>query len=125
MRSELDLTLQRASSGSEWLGPTRIPNRPDFQASLRQVFTARGWTLGASAYYQGLAYPNPGNLPSLFDSYSHNTRWQSRCDLDLSWRLRHLLLAAGVRNVFDQRAFDFFNFPLPGRSFTAAVQAEL
>jgi outer membrane receptor protein involved in Fe transport len=81
--------------------------------------------LGASAYYQGLAYPNPGNLPSLFDSYSHNTRWQSRCDLDLSWRLRHLLLAAGVRNVFDQRAFDFFNFPLPGRSFTAAVQAEL
>jgi outer membrane cobalamin receptor len=124
-RSELDLTLQRASSGSEWLGPTRIPNRPDFQASLRQTLMARGWTLGASAYYQGLTYPNPGNLPSLFDSYSHNTRWQARCDLDLSWRLRHLLLAAGVRNLFDQRAFDFFNFPLPGRSFTAAVQAEL
>lgn len=124
-RSELDLTLQRASSGGEWLGPTRIPFRPDFQASLRQTLSARGWSLGASGYYQGLAYPNPRNLPSLFDSYSHNTRWQARCDLALSWRSRRFLLAAGVRNLFDQRAFDFFNFPLPGRSFTAAVQAEL
>jgi iron complex outermembrane receptor protein len=124
-RSELDLTLQRASSGTAWLGPLRIPYRPDFQASLRQIFSARGWTLGASAYYQGLTYPNGANLPSLFDSYSHATQWQARCDLDLSWRIRHLLLAAGVRNLFDQRAFDFFNFPLPGRSFAATAQADL
>lgn len=124
-RSELDLTLQRASAGREWLGSIRIPNRPDFQASLRQTLMAKGWTLGASAYYQGLAYPNSDNLPSLFDSYSHNTSWQARCDLDLSWRARHLMLAAGVRNLFNQRAFDFFNYPLPGRSYTAAVQAEL
>lgn len=124
-RSELDLTLQRASNGSAWLGSLRIPYRPDFQASLRQILTAHGWTLGASAYYQGLTYPNAANLPSLFDSYSHATQWQARCDLDLSWRIRHLLLAAGVRNLFAQRAFDFFNFPLPGRSFAATVQADL
>ncbi|MBW8888103.1 MAG: TonB-dependent receptor plug domain-containing protein [Fibrobacteres bacterium] len=124
-RSEIDLTLQRAAEGSEWLGDLRIPYRPDFQASFRQVLTARGWALGASAYYQGLAYPNAANLPSLFDSYSHSTQWQARCDLDLSWRRSRWLLAAGVRNVFDQHEFDFFNFPLPGRSFAATVQAEL
>ena len=124
-RSEIDLTWQRASRGPDWLGDVRIPNRPDFQASWRQTFSARGWALGASAYYQGLSYPNAANLPSLFDAYSHNSRWQARCDLDLSWRMRHLLLAAGVRNLFDQRAFDFFNFPLPGRSFAATAQAEL
>jgi outer membrane receptor protein involved in Fe transport len=84
-----------------------------------------GWTLSATGYYQGLAYPNASNLASLFDSYSHNTEWQSRCDLDLSWRVKHLLLAAGVRNLFDQNNFDFFNFPHPGRNFAASVQAEL
>jgi iron complex outermembrane receptor protein len=124
-RSELDLTLQRASSGGRWLGDRRLPFRPGFQASFRQTLSARGFALRASAYYQGLTYPNAANLPSLFDSYSHNTQWQSRCDVDASWRWRHLLLAAGVRNLFDQRAFDFFNFPLPGRSFSAAAQAEL
>lgn len=124
-RSELDLTLQRAAEGSAWLGDLRIPYRPDFQAAIRQVLTARGWALGASAYYQGLAYPNAANLPSLFDSYSHSTQWQARCDLDLSWRHRRWLLAAGARNVFDQHEFDFFNFPLPGRSFAATVQAQL
>lgn len=123
-RSEIDLTAQRAASGGTWFGELRIPNRPDFQASLREIVSARGFSLAASAYYQGLAFPNAANLPSLFDSYSHNTRWQARCDLDLSWRYRHLLVAAGARNLFDQRAFDFFNYPLPGRSFAAAVQAE-
>jgi outer membrane receptor protein involved in Fe transport len=123
-RSEIDLTAQRAAGGGTWFGELRIPNRPDFQASLREIVSARGFSLAASAYYQGLAFPNAANLPSLFDSYSHNTRWQARCDLDLSWRYRHLLVAAGARNLFDQRAFDFFNYPLPGRSFAAAVQAE-
>ena len=126
-RSELDLTFQQAvnaTQGSSEQGKL-LPYRPVSQASVRQVFTRAGWTLAGTGYYQGLAYPGGSNMPGIFDSYSHNTDWQTRCDLDLSWRARHLLLAAGVRNVFDQHAFDFFNIPLPGRSFAATVQAEL
>jgi outer membrane cobalamin receptor len=126
-RSELDLTLQRAENATpgDPLEGKRLPYRPDFQAAVRQVFAWRGWGLAASAYYQGRSYPNAANLPSLFDAYSHDSRWQSRCDLDLSWRSRHLLLAGGVRNLFDQNAFDFFNYPLPGRSFAFTAQAGL
>ena len=82
------------------------------------------WTLSGTGYYQGRAYPNPSNQASLFDSYSHNTEWQMRWDADLSWRAKHVLLAVGARNLFDERLFDFFNYPLPGRSFAATVQAE-
>jgi hypothetical protein len=128
-RTDLDLTLMKAArlsgasaSGAE--GYRLIPYRPVTQASLRQTFTLRGWTLAATGYYQGLAYPNASNQASLFDSYSHNTEWQARADADLSWRIRHFLLAAGVHNLSDERNFDFFNFPLPGRSFTACVQAD-
>lgn len=121
-RTDLDLTLQKAIAVSS--GERLIPYRPLSQMSLRQSFFRGGWTLSATGYYQGLTHPNASNQASLFDSYSHNTSWQARCDADLSWRVKHLLLAAGVRNIFDQRLFDFFNYPLPGRGFTATVQAE-
>ncbi|GEM_PF-6879847 len=126
-RSELDLTLQQAldvsgkGSASDY---KLIPYRPTSQVSLRQSLFKGAWTVSATGYYQGLAYPNASNQPSLFDSYSHSTEWQARCDADLAWRVWNLLLAAGVRNIFDQHAFDFFNYPLPGRSFAATVQAE-
>jgi iron complex outermembrane receptor protein len=126
-RTRLDLTLMKAmnvtggSGGSEY---KLIPYKPRTQASLRQSFFLGRWTLEATGYYQGLAYPNPSNQASLFDSYSHNTEWQSRADLDLSWRASHLLAAAGIRNVFNQRLFDYFNYPLPGRSLSACIQAE-
>ncbi|MDB5047491.1 MAG: TonB-dependent receptor [Fibrobacteres bacterium] len=126
-RTELDLTLMQAAdvSGGSGSGAYKlIPYRPTTQASLRQTLTRRAWTLAATGYYQGLAYPNPSNRASLFDSYSHNTEWQSRCDLDLSWRVKHLLLAAGAHNLFDQRNFDFFNFPLPGLNFAFTLQAD-
>lgn len=127
-RSEVDLTLQKAVNldGAPGIGGYKlIPYRPSSQASLRQSLMRSGWTLAATGYYQGLAYPNASNQASLFDSYSHSTGWQARCDLDISWRVKHLLLAAGVRNLFDQNNFDFFNFPHPGRNFAATVQAEL
>jgi iron complex outermembrane receptor protein len=126
-RTELDLTVQKAvsaSGGTATDGDKLIPYRPLSQASLRQSLMYGRWTLSGSGYYQGLAYPNPSNQASIFDSYSHNSEWQMRCDADLSWRAAHLMLAAGVRNIFDQRLFDFFTFPLPGRSFAATVQAE-
>jgi iron complex outermembrane recepter protein len=121
-RTDLDLTLQKAIAVSS--GSRLIPYRPLSQMSLRQSFFRGGWTLSATGYYQGLAHPNASNQGSLFDSYSHNTDWQARCDADLSWRIKHLLLAAGLRNIFDQRLFDFFNYPLPGRNFAATMQLE-
>jgi iron complex outermembrane receptor protein len=125
-RTELDLTFQKAMSlsdrGTE--GYLLLPYRPLTQASLRQAFTWRGWSCDVTGYYQGLAYPNASNRPTLFDSYSHNTEWQSRWDLGMSWRVAHLLVGASLRNAFDQRLFDFFNYPLPGRSFAATAQAE-
>ena len=127
-RSEVDLTLQQAlnlSGGTTVDDYKLIPYRPLTQASLRQTFLYKGWTTSTYIYYQGLAYPNPSNRPSLFDSYSHNTEWQSRCDLTLSKRLRHLMVSTAVRNFFDSRNFDFFNFPLPGRSYSAALQINL
>lgn len=125
-RTDADFTLMRALdvSGSGTGGYKLIPYRPSAQASLRQVLLYRAFTLAGTGYYQGLAYPNASNQPSLFDSYSHNTAWQARCDLDLSWRIRHLMLSAGARNLFDARNFDFFNYPLPGRSFAAGLQAD-
>ncbi len=125
-RTDLDVTLMKAQAVSGAAGGDYklIPYRPASQASLRQTLSYRAWTLAGTGYWQGLAYPNPSNRASLFDSYSHNTEWQARCDLDLSWRIRHLLVAAGAHNLFDQRNFDFFNFPLPGRNYAATVQAE-
>lgn len=120
----LDMTLQKAVAVSSGSGEKLVPYKPLSQVSLRQSLMHRGWTLSATGYYQGLAYPNPSNEASLFDSYSHNTEWQSRCDADLSWRAKRLLLAAGVRNLFDQRLFDYFNYPLPGRSYAFTMQAE-
>src|SRR6185436_8350886 len=120
-RTELDLTLQRAenlSGGAGYDDYKLIPYRPLTQASLRQAFRRGGWTLSASGYYQGLAYLNGSNQPSLFDSYSHNTEWQGRWDLGLSFRWTGLLAAGAVGNLFDQRNFDFFNFPLPGRNLS-------
>lgn len=127
-RSEFDFTAQRAvnaTSGALYGEDKYLPYRPVLQASLRQLVTRWNWSLATTGYWQGRAYPNPSNLPSLFDAYSHNTAWQARCDLDLSWRTRRFLLAAGARNLFNQPAFDFFYIPLPGRSFAATVQAEL
>jgi hypothetical protein len=116
------LNLSTGSSVEEY---KLIPYRPLTQASLRQTFLLGPWTTSAYVYYQGLTYPNPSNHPSLFDSYSHNTQWQSRCDLMVSWRMGRFLTAAALRNVFDARNFDFFNFPLAGRSFSASLQVEL
>lgn len=123
-RTELDVTLQKAVAVSSAAGDRLVPYKPLSQVSLRQILMRRGWTLSATGYYQGLAYPNASNEASLFDSYSHNTEWQARCDADLSWRAKHLLVAAGARNIFDQRLFDYFNYPLPGRSYAVTVQAE-
>ncbi len=125
-RTELDLTLQKAVdlSGGPGSDYKLLPYRPVSQASLRQNLFHAGWTLSFTGYYQGLAHPNASNQASLFDSYSHNTKWQTRGDIDISWRAKQLLVAAGIRNVFDPRHFDFFNYPLPGRSFSATVQAE-
>jgi iron complex outermembrane receptor protein len=125
-RTELDVTLQKAVdvSGGPKAAYNLIPYRPLAQASLRQSLFRGRWTLSAGGYYQGLAYPNASNEATIFDSYSHNTEWQMRCDADLSWRIRHLMLAAGVRNIFAQRLFDFFTYPLPGRSYAATLQME-
>ncbi|MEO6096196.1 MAG: TonB-dependent receptor plug domain-containing protein [Fibrobacteria bacterium] len=125
-RTELDVTLQKAVdiSGGARGEYNLIPYRPLTQASLRQNLFWGRWTLSAAGYYQGLAYPNASNEATIFDSYSHNTGWQLRCDADLSWRIRHLMLAAGVRNLTNERLFDFFTYPLPGRSYAAALQAE-
>ncbi|HKP94401.1 MAG TPA: TonB-dependent receptor plug domain-containing protein [Fibrobacteria bacterium] len=126
-RTDLDLTLMKAvnvSGGPGASGYKLIPYRPVTQASLRQTLLYGRWTLAATGYYQGLAYPNASNQASLFDSYSHNTEWQTRADLDLSWRVKHLLIAVGAHNLFDQRLFDFFNYPLPGRNFSACLQAD-
>ncbi len=139
-RTELALTLQKAENleGGTTVDDFKlIPYRPRTQASLRQTFTRAGWSLAAFGYYQGETFPNESNQPSLYDSYSHNTQWQTRCDLTLSWRARGdarpsrpagpsrrpgILFAAAVRNLFDSRNFDFFNYPLPGRSYSASVQ---
>ncbi|MEO7424120.1 MAG: TonB-dependent receptor plug domain-containing protein [Fibrobacteria bacterium] len=126
-RTDASVTLMRAEdisgeSGTD--GFKLIPYRPTTQASLRQTLTHGSWSLAAFGYWQGLAYPNSSNQPSIFDSYSHNTDWQTRCDLDLSWRIRHLLIAAGAHNVFDQRNFDYFTFPLQGRNYAATAQAD-
>ncbi len=124
-RTDLGLTLEKAlavngdAANAEY---KLIPYRPQSQASLRESFFKGGWTLAATGYYQGLAFPSAANYPSIFDSYSHNTEWQSRVDLSLSWRRRHFLATGGMNNAFDQRNFDFFNYPLPGRSFAAALQ---
>lgn len=126
-RSEADLTLQKASSlsASGSAGEKLIPYRPTVQLSMRQSLIWREWTIKGTGYYQGLAYPNAANLPSIFDSYSHNTEWQARADLELSWRSRHWMAAAAVRNLLDQSNFDFFNYPLPGRTLAATLQVEL
>ena len=124
-KTELDLTLQEAQNlegGAKVDDFKLIPYRPLSQASLRQVFFVGRWTGSAYTYYQGLAYPNPSNRPSLFDSYSHNSEWRSRSDLMVSYRISHLLVAGCIRNLFDARLFDFFNFPLAGRSYSATVQ---
>jgi iron complex outermembrane recepter protein len=120
-RTELDLTFQKAQNlagGSSVDDYKLIPFRPLTQAAFKQTFLFGAWTSSIYTYYQGLAYPNPSNLPSLFDSYSHNTKWQSRSDLMLSWHAHHFLAAASIRNIFNARNFDFFNFPQPGRSFS-------
>ncbi|MDB5105464.1 MAG: TonB-dependent receptor [Fibrobacteres bacterium] len=126
-RTDLDLTLQKAenlSGGTKVDDYKLIPYRPLTQASLRQTFKRGPWSLAALGYYQGLTYPNASNRPSLFDGYSHNTEWKSHCDLTLSRRGRHVLAAASVRNLFDSRDFDFFNYPLPGRSYAATLQTD-
>ena len=127
-RTEVNLTLQKAINLSGFADESNfkdIPYRPRTQASLRQAFLHRGFTLAITGYYQGLAYPNASNMPSIFDSYSHNTDWQSQLDFSLSWRWRKILMAAGMQNALDQKKFDFFNFPLPGRSLNAAIQVEI
>ena len=133
-RTELALTLQKAENlagGTTVDDYKLIPYRPRTQATLRQTFTRAGWSLAAFGYYQGETFPNGSNQPSFYDSYSHNTQWQTRCDLTLAWRARKptrpsrladILVAAAVRNIFDSRNFDFFNYPLPGRSYAASVQ---
>jgi outer membrane cobalamin receptor len=126
-RTELSLTLQKAqnlSGGSGVDDYKLIPYRPLTQASVRQTFLRGGWSLSGFLYYQGQTYPNSANQPSLFDSYSHNTRWQTRCDLTLSRRGRHYLAAVAVRNLFNSNNFDFFNYPLPGRSYSATLQTD-